>query len=228
MYVEYRPPKECSYFLENIWYSEDAKPGSRIFPDNNTDIIIPLNDCSPVKFAGYMTKYLSHNPPPGQKLLGIRFKPGFAAAYIKDDMHLVSDQVVELSSIRSHGFDDVREKFLEDGSFAYEHITELLYPSFEEYRLKPEIAKAISIIGSTCGNIRIEEVSQLTGTSRRMLERRFKQFLGKTPKRFAQIERFNSLINDRKMLLTADYHDQSHMIKEFKLLTGMTPSHFFS
>ena len=228
MYVEYKPPAKSASFLENFWYSEDARPGSRIFPDNNTDIIIPLNDSSPVKFAGYMTKYLSHNPPPGQKLLGIRFKPGFAAAYVKDDMHLVSDQVVELSSIRSHRFDDVREKFLEDGSFAYELITELLYPSFEGYRLKPEIAEAISLISSASGGIRIEEVSQLTGTSRRMLERRFKQFLGKTPKRFAQIERFNRLIHNRQLFLETDYHDQSHMIKEFKLLTGMTPSHFFS
>ncbi len=228
MYVEYQPPAKCASFLETIWYSEDAKPGSRIFPDNNTDIIIPLNDCSPVKFAGYMTRYLEHNPPPGQKLLGIRFKPGYAAAFVKDDMHLLSDQVVELSGIRRHGFNILKQQFQESGKIAFSRITELLYPCFDEYRLRPEISQAISLISSASGSIRIEDVSKLSGISRRMLERRFRQVLGKTPKRFAQIERFNCLINEKQSLLKAEYHDQSHMIKEFKMLTGMTPSHFFS
>jgi AraC-like DNA-binding protein len=66
------------------------------------------------------------------------------------------------------------------------------------------------------------------------LEKRFRQAVGTSPKKFASIVRFKHVIQryDSGRSLTelayeAGFYDQAHFIKEFKIFTGDTPEGFF-
>lgn len=75
------------------------------------------------------------------------------------------------------------------------------------------------------------------GISRQTLHQHFDRYLCKTPAEFRKVVRFRKavnahcLLNNEKTLTTlsllADYFDQSHMIRDFKALTGRTPKSFF-
>jgi AraC-like DNA-binding protein len=76
--------------------------------------------------------------------------------------------------------------------------------------------------------------SQLAVTSK-SLERKFASLIGKSPKQFIRIIRFqevmNGLVNHQPQCLTEfafnnGYFDQSHFIREFKAFSGYTPREF--
>ncbi len=66
----------------------------------------------------------------------------------------------------------------------------------------------------------------------RQVERIFEDHVGLTPKLFSRIERLQSALRMSQQLplpdwtalaYSAGYFDQSHMVREFRLLTGETP-----
>lgn len=81
----------------------------------------------------------------------------------------------------------------------------------------------------------ITQLSYTTGRSRTTINKHFDQHICKTPSEFKKIIRFRAAIQSRLdyknrvgMSYTMDYFDQSHMIRDFKKLTGFTPKVFFS
>jgi len=81
------------------------------------------------------------------------------------------------------------------------------------------------------------EIGKRHGISRQTLHQHFERYLCKTPAEFRKIIRFRKAIHSHDLLLVeprltrlsllANYFDQSHMIRDFKELTGHTPKSFF-
>lgn len=86
--------------------------------------------------------------------------------------------------------------------------------------------------------ISIADIARKNGTTHKTIIRHFKQYAGKSPSDFRKIVRFrnamkhkvwaNSYDNLTEITYLSDYFDQSHMIKDFKGLTGFTPKEFFN
>lgn len=86
--------------------------------------------------------------------------------------------------------------------------------------------------------IKVEALAKAFNTSRTTLHKEFLKHIGTNPNQFIKIERFRKAVrqfttNSTKEQLTdiaymAEYFDQSHMIKDFKALTGYSPKTFFS
>lgn len=101
---------------------------------------------------------------------------------------------------------------------------------------KPDmlVINALHLIYKRRGNIRITELSDRLNISQSPLEKRFRNIVGASPKKFASIVRFkNLLLRDHSSSLTdlgydAGFYDQSHFIKEFKKFTGDTPQDYFN
>lgn len=82
--------------------------------------------------------------------------------------------------------------------------------------------------------------NQLAGNaclSKKQFERIFRQFIGLPPHKFIQVLRLQKALLQKQLLpaahltriaMEAGYFDQSHMNREFKNLTGMTPKKYFS
>jgi AraC-like DNA-binding protein len=83
------------------------------------------------------------------------------------------------------------------------------------------------------GMVRLPALAERYGLSIARLERCFSKELGMTPKAFARVARFRSAVDMklaapqrtwREIAYAHDYHDQMHMIHDFKQLSGDTPS----
>jgi len=97
------------------------------------------------------------------------------------------------------------------------------------------VLAALALIHKSKGIIRISELTDQLHISQSPLEKRFRQVVGTSPKKFASIVRFKNVVRDynAKSSLTelgyeAGFYDQAHFIKEFKSFTGETPEKFFS
>jgi AraC-like DNA-binding protein len=100
----------------------------------------------------------------------------------------------------------------------------------------PEIEWAWRSLVETDGAARIGDLAQELGWSRKRIVARFREEIGLTPKRAAKLLRF-----ERARALTesvarpdwawiaheAGYYDQSHLINDFRSVTGRTPETFF-
>ena len=83
----------------------------------------------------------------------------------------------------------------------------------------------------------ISEIAKKNKISQKTLIKHFEQHIGKTPSDFRKIVRFRNALKQKAMdnqggTLTdityiSRYFDQSHMIRDFKVLTGFTPRNFF-
>lgn len=83
----------------------------------------------------------------------------------------------------------------------------------------------------------IDELAVNLGISRKHLNRLFKKHIGTSVQKYRSIVRFRQLMNNKFNIHSEDsltalshrlhYADQSHFIKQCKLLTGLTPSQFF-
>lgn len=75
------------------------------------------------------------------------------------------------------------------------------------------------------------------GVSRQTMHQHFERYLCKTPAEFRKIIRFRKAVHSHPLLpaeqkltrlsMLSNYFDQSHMIRDFKELTGHTPKSFF-
>jgi AraC-like DNA-binding protein len=84
---------------------------------------------------------------------------------------------------------------------------------------------------------RIASICKVHGISRQTLHQHFERYLCKTPSLFRKILRFRRAMQHYKpekfqselsrLSALANYFDQSHMIRDFKALTGYTPKEFF-
>jgi AraC-like DNA-binding protein len=86
------------------------------------------------------------------------------------------------------------------------------------------------------GRVSIDDMARSHGLSRQQFTRRFGAAAGLSPKLFARITRFQSLV---RTLLSSDvsqwvsvapavgFYDQAHMINEFRAFAGSSPTVFF-
>jgi AraC-like DNA-binding protein len=83
----------------------------------------------------------------------------------------------------------------------------------------------------------ISELARVSGLSVRQYERRFDADVGMSPKVYARITRYLSAL-DLKLCRPcrawlgiahdSGYYDQTHMVKDFKLLAGASPERLFA
>jgi AraC-like DNA-binding protein len=100
----------------------------------------------------------------------------------------------------------------------------------------PEVAWAWQQLRSTHGCARVGALAAELGWSRRRLVARFREQIGLPPKAAARMIRFDHAraLAERaerpdwaRIALDAGYYDQSHLINDFRSVTGRTPVTFF-
>ena len=100
----------------------------------------------------------------------------------------------------------------------------------------PFLAFAVQQIFQTNGTTSIESLRQNIQASRRYVEKLFKKNIGVSPKQYARMIRVKkaSILLQHKnfngqiasVAAKLDYYDQSHFLKDFKMVVGKTPTEF--
>ncbi|MFB6580808.1 helix-turn-helix domain-containing protein [Streptomyces sp. NPDC056402] len=97
--------------------------------------------------------------------------------------------------------------------------------------LDPEIVAAWRRMLTSRGRVRVDSLANEVGWSRKRLWSRFRSQIGLTPKRAAQLVRFDHAAHllaagdaTARVAAASGYVDQSHLHREVKAFTGVTPT----
>jgi AraC-like DNA-binding protein len=100
------------------------------------------------------------------------------------------------------------------------------------------IKAAVNTIVKNNGLVSLDQLVKLTGYTERHIERMFNESVGISPKKFGNIIKLHHFLKHLKngsnnknltaIAYEAGYADQSHLIKEFKKFTGMTPKTYIN
>lgn len=165
--------------------------------------------------------------------LQVRLSPLVARTLLGAPAEL-SGVVVDLDEIWGRDANRLREQLHEQRSWADRFaITQaaLIRRLDARHRVDPEVARSWECMVAAHGRVRVERLATNVGWSRKRLWSRFRSQIGITPKRAAQLIRFDHAAHrlaagQSAASVAADsgYADQSHLYRDSDAITGLTPS----
>jgi methylphosphotriester-DNA--protein-cysteine methyltransferase len=169
--------------------------------------------------------------------IGAAFNAVFCRSLLGIDAAALIDRIVPLADVWPDRYVD---RVLAAASSSTRPVL-ALRRALLEASMPPAVDDAIGVRATTHikrerGIVSVADVAIACGTTRQHLTRSFHASIGLTPKQFARLTRFQSLV---QMLLSVDreawaraatdagFYDQAHMINEFRTFTGASPTAFF-
>ncbi|EAR16029.1 MULTISPECIES: DUF6597 domain-containing transcriptional factor [Robiginitalea] len=170
-------------------------------------------------------------------VFAIRFKPEALSIILKLGGPDILESYADIEQILDPGFRDLCHRLRELDTTA-ERIAITEKHLFALLSKQPETSnyftKATQILRqSATGDLK--DVSAELNISQRQLERKFKEVMGISPKKYLRLLRIGKVMNAMQSrsdlnLTNVAYHcgyfDQAHFTKDFKLITGRTPTGF--
>jgi AraC-like DNA-binding protein len=247
-YLELPPSPELAPWVACYWSirAEDA-PGipNRVLPDGCADFIVGIeNDPAPMVVGAMQTAVVI--PTVGRvDLFGIRFHPGSALPLVDTPLSELTDQRVPLEALWGPDADmlaavSVPSTPIERAARAERVLRRRLAAEGRNLRGdEAMVAQAVSLLRRARGGVGIGQVSAALGVGQRRLERAFARSVGLSPKALGRVLRFRRALREigrrrdpsggpgwADLAFAAGYADQSHLIREFKALAGLTPARF--
>jgi len=252
-----KPSGFLAQYIRHYWILEaDASDGEvceRIIPTGNIEWMFHYRNTFVVKstekivaqprslVCGINCNYSDVATRGDSGVIAVTFLPKGASHFLRFPLSDIEDCSIALSDIFNSKINEVEERIcIATTTLARIQIIEqFLTTCFRPVNTNDVllITKGVEIINSSKGQIKASELSKKLIITNKTLERKFSIYLGKTPKQFIKIVRFQGVIQylsniDHKHLtqLTYDngYYDQSHFIKDFKNMSGYTPSEFLA
>ncbi|MCK8434895.1 helix-turn-helix transcriptional regulator [Streptomyces sp. D2-8] len=177
------------------------------------------------------------DPAQQRAVLWVAFRPAGARPFLAAPVSAVRDELVGLDELWGTDGAVLRERLLEavaaGGPRAVLRALEAALLGRAEHPLEPDpaVRLAAALLGRGAP---VGEVADRLGWTARRLARSCTEQLGLPPKRYARIRRLQRLLRrvnaghgpPEWAVLAADcgYHDQAHLIHEFRALAGITPT----
>jgi len=249
-YREFQPHALLAAHGQCYWTLSAREPvhlpaANHVFPDGCVDIIFNLGDSfagitgnSTVGngwkcfVAGAMRQPIITYHSGNIALAGVRFKPGGAYPFLRFPLSEITDWRVALDDMGERMRGMFRRDI--DGNRVIADIDRCLLEELETALPIDEVVEtAVSIINHAQGQIPVNFLGETLNISARQLERRFQVSVGLSPKMLCRIARIQAVISAlRRQPDTAwldiahqnGFYDQSHFIREFKTLSGLTPN----
>lgn len=242
-YKKIQPYRDLDPLIDFYWELKGNEVGrqlERVFPDGCAGILINMgNSCltDNGKFSmeygktyvvGAMNSFKDSFIDTDTHLVGVCLKPATFSNFYSYASHTeLTNTTVEIEKYNSFDVDKIRAN-----PFAY-------FDQFYSERIKSKnipLQPVINDIHLAKGQISIYELSKRNFTTVRSLERKFKKYVGLTPKEYTNIIRFQNALKvikssncGRSLLDIAfecGYYDHSHLSNEIRRNTGLSPSMF--
>ncbi len=250
-YKEYLPGAELKDYVDCFWTQEpDSRhlvlqnPIDKILPDGCIDILFrtPKMGHGPNSADSYIvgTMTTAIDVPRGpSEIVAVRFRPGGALPFLKISANCLTDNSVNLTDLYGDRTNSLTDRiFNEPAMHRRIKVLELFLLKLKSSNsfLESSFSRTLFSIESTKEFSRIEQLCEYWGKSVRQIERSFLNQIGITPKMYLKVKRFQSLaLNLKKckgnlewanLAANYGYYDQSHLIRDCKALTGLTPEKY--
>jgi len=192
--------------------------------------------------SGQLNEFYDIEVSSNLSMFSVTFHPYGGMMFFNLPLNELYNQTVALSFLMKDETRIVEDKLSAAVDF-YERIViieKFLYKQLLKNN-KPyiinRITDCINTIKQSGGTAGIEQLASKACLSRKQFERYFNEYIGISPKTYLKIIRFQYSIYCKQLNPTtklsniaydSGYFDQSHMINEYKKLSGKTPKEFFS
>lgn len=226
---------DASHRLAAGWWNHTSTGPGPVFADGVIDVVWwPGSD---LWLAGPDTGPSESNVPAGAPILGLSLRTGAAGALSRCSTTELADQRIGLDAILSAGTVRRLTDRLEHEGVGFEAAKLLA----DELALHlPTDWQPDPIVEAACTSLRrsgrIEDALAGPATlSSRQLRRRFSDAVGYGPTFYKRVCRLNHFVNEAAAATATDrsigqlaaesgYHDQSHLVRDCRALTGLTPT----
>ena len=187
--------------------------------------------------CGPQSRYFVLAPSQQESVIGINFRPGGAAPFLGVPAGEVTDRHVALEDVWGPAAArELRARLLEAGSSAamFAVLERALLGRLRRPLLPhPAVAYALRQLNAMPALARIGPVQDQTGYGPKRFIELFRNSVGLTPKLYCRIQRFQAVIGmlagGRRVewatvALESGYFDQSHLNREFRAFSGVTPA----
>lgn len=171
------------------------------------------------------------------RVVGIVFQPGGAAPLLRQRMDAVADSHLDLDALAPGQGRWLRDRLLAAPD-AHARLRLLEHWVLDRMRgasarRHPAVVHALRLIDAAPGVRRIDAIAARCGLSQRRFGAVFREQVGLSPKRYARLQRFHAaLATARKhgrvdwagIAVDGGFHDQAHLVHEFRAFSGMTPT----
>lgn len=254
-YLRREPPPPLVPFVDCLWYFAGGRATRELaLPTGTTELVFNLRqdrfrifgDVDDLEgqeleagvVCGPHSRYFVLDAMADSAVLGVHFRPGGAAAFLGAPLSELGDRHVGLDDLWGGWARAVRERLLDVPSPAARLATmaDLLLARFMAARVPhPVVPFALERFAAAPDVARVREVAEATGYSAKRFIHLFEEGVGLTPKRFCRVMRLQAVlarlargrrVEWAEVALASGYCDQSHLIRDFKAMTGVPPSRY--
>lgn len=232
----------CFWLLDGL---PDSEP-ERLVPDGSPELVVNLADpfCQVhndgrrqphprMLLVGQLRSAIDIAPLGAVHLLGVRFWPGGMFPLLRLPQHRLLGQRTELAGVDA----DLQAALLAAAETAVgfeqacARFERLLLPRLSGLPPSP-VEQAVQLLVAAEGALRLDALAGHCGLSARSLERGFRREVGLGPKLLARILRFQRVFRTGQdgpdswamLAVRAGYCDQAHLIRDFRLFSGASPT----
>jgi AraC-like DNA-binding protein len=170
---------------------------------------------------------------PGRSLgMQINLNPLAARALTGLPLHELAERTVALEEVLREPFLVERLATARDWDARFRLLDDMLAPRLANAQPSREVSWAWKRLKSTHGRAAVGALAEELGWSRKRIVARFRDEVGLPPKAVARLFRFerarelSGKMPWAELALECGYYDQSHLINEFRAITGRTPETF--
>lgn len=257
-YFVTKPSVQLSKFVKQYWTIESCVADNqihtqRIVPNGLQELAFYLGD-RPIStdtaksisenaiITGHLREFYDLNISGKLSVFSITFKPQGLSMFFNVPLNEIYNKNVPFKYLFKYDTVGLEHKLFEANSFIERIIIienfllGILARSANKYDYD-RIEHSIGVINRTRGLVNVDFLASQTCLSRKQFERIFSQYVGTTPKQFLKTIRFQNTLDIKSknkssnltdLTYRCGYFDQSHMIKDFQKLAGMTPKQYFN
>jgi AraC-like DNA-binding protein len=254
-YLSRAPRPILASSIDRLWFVSDVPPHprERVLPSGTLELVVNLTEdeiriydpAAPrdvrryagAVVSGALTSCFGTDHREHASIIGVHFKPGGAFPFLGVPAFELADAHVDLEALwgrRARALRDrlcaapLAEKFtiLEDAL-----VERLARPA----RRHPVVPFALAELSRP--EVTVRTLAEQTQLSHRRLAEVFRAEVGMAPKTFSRVRRFERAVARARgraaapdwasLALECGYFDQSHMIRDFVALSGLTPLELF-
>jgi AraC-like DNA-binding protein len=253
--MQIAPSKELMPYIRHFLFLESFEQENkqlRLFADGNTALVLSSyqnlfsNDTNVSLpgsfFYGQVSGFKNINAIGKMSLVIVVFQPYGIKQLFGIPAKEMRDKIIGIEEILGS-----QRRFFQELLFGQPDVkrrVDILNKLFIELLTKNKkyntiyLQAALEFIETHKGNLSIKQLEKYTGYTERHMERMFDDCIGLSPKKISNITRLHYFLkllnrNSGNENLTsysyeAGYADQSHLIKEFKKNTGLTPTEYLN
>jgi len=236
----YFPEPFFENLIEQFWFVDwnlagEGPHNQQNLPDPNFHLII---DKGEVKLIGPVSKIYSYTMVGKGSILGVKFSVGALSNILKAPISEYLDKEFDAQEVLDLDFDDYIQVFNDQTSD--EKIVELLQSLLKPLVTQPcpqqlKLTKLVELIKTDSEIYKVADLLEQANISIRTIQRLFHKFLGLSPKWLIRKYRLHQALEALEskdmsildLVVLLGYTDQSHLIKDFKDMLGLTPGDYY-